>query len=412
MKTKKYFIATLGCRTNQYESAAFTDMLNKMGWERAGKGEADLCIINTCTVTASADQKSIYEIKKIIREQPLARIAVTGCMAEKKQAFLEGIDPRVIVVPNKDKEKLIEKLFPDEENLPEFSIENFQAHTRAFVKVQDGCNSYCSYCIIPFVRGRSRSRSIADVVKEVHALVDNGYREIVLTGINIGDFDDAGSEKRLADLVRAVDVIEGVERLRISSIDPDEVDDDLLDAVINGKNTCPSMHIVLQAGSQNVLDAMRRKYTLDDFYGAINRLKAKNPDFTFTTDMIVGFPGETEEDFEESLKVIGKVEFAKVHMFPYSDREKTRASRMEGKVPKEVMERRRQELMKVAKKQGFKLRERYVGRKMKVLVEKGNKGHTENFLEVEVLGDPIRSNEIVEVLIQENNDSHLVGVRL
>ncbi|MCH9621529.1 MAG: Threonylcarbamoyladenosine tRNA methylthiotransferase MtaB [Chlamydiia bacterium] len=410
MSKKTFHIATLGCRTNQYESAAFTDMLIKMGWIQDKGSEVDLCIVNTCTVTASADQKSLYEIKKIIRDKPLARVAVTGCMAEKKKDFLEGIDPRVIVVPNKDKEKLIEKLFPDEENLPEFSIENFSSHTRAFVKVQDGCNSYCSYCIIPFVRGRSRSRSIADVVKEVEALIENGYREVVLTGINIGDFDDAGSDKRLGDLVRAVDEIEGLERLRISSIDPDEVDDDLLDAVINGKNTCPSMHIVLQAGSQKILDSMRRKYTLDDFFSAVNRLKAKNSDFTFTTDMIVGFPGETEEDFEESLKVIGAVEFAKVHMFPYSDREKTRASRMEEKIPKPVMETRRQELMKVAKRQGYKLREKYVGRKMKVLVENGNKGHTENFLEVEILGEPVRSNEIKEVLIQANTESHLVGV--
>ena len=400
MKQKSFHVATLGCRTNQYESAAFTDMLKKMGWIQKKDAKTDLCIINTCTVTASADQKSLYEIKRIIREHPLARVAVTGCMAEKKKDFLEKIDPRVIVVPNKDKEKLIEKLFPDEDHLPEFSIENFSSHTRAFVKVQDGCNSYCSYCIIPFVRGRSRSRSIADVVKEVESLIENGYREIVLTGINIGDFDDAGSDKRLGDLVRAVDEIEGLDRLRISSIDPDEVDDDLLDAVINGKKTCPSMHIVLQAGSQKILDAMRRKYTLDDFYGAIKRLRAKNSDFTFTTDMIVGFPGETEEDFQESLEIIGSVEFAKVHMFPYSDREKTRASRMEGKVSKQVMERRRQELMKVAKAQGMKLREKYVGRKMKVLVESQNKGHTENFLEVEILGDRIRSNELVEVLIQ------------
>ncbi len=381
-----------------------------MGWEEKSDQYTDLCIVNTCTVTASADQKSLYEIRKVLKKHPLSRVAVTGCMAERKKKFLEEIDPRVIVVPNSEKEQIMEKLFPDEENLPEFRIENFTANTRAFVKVQDGCNSYCSYCIIPFVRGRSRSRKIHDVVEEVEGLVENGYREIVLTGINIGDFDDDGGDGRLADLVRAVDAIDGVDRLRISSIDPDEVDEDLLDAVINGKKTCPSMHIVLQAGSQNVLNAMRRKYTLEDFFSAVNRLKAKNADFTFTTDMIVGFPGESEEDFQESLKVIGAVEFAKVHMFPYSDREKTRASRMENKIPKEVMERRRQELMKVAKKQAFTLRERYVGRTMKVLVEAKNKGHTENFLEVEILGERVRPNEIKEVFIQDNNEESLVGV--
>ncbi|MCH9811572.1 tRNA (N(6)-L-threonylcarbamoyladenosine(37)-C(2))-methylthiotransferase MtaB [bacterium] len=410
MSKKTFKTATLGCRTNQYESAAFSTILKKMGWEEKSDQYTDLCIVNTCTVTASADQKSLYEIRKVLKKHPLSRVAVTGCMAERKKKFLEEIDPRVIVVPNSEKEQIMEKLFPDEENLPEFRIENFTANTRAFVKVQDGCNSYCSYCIIPFVRGRSRSRKIHDVVEEVEGLVENGYREIVLTGINIGDFDDDGGDGRLADLVRAVDAIDGVDRLRISSIDPDEVDEDLLDAVINGKKTCPSMHIVLQAGSQNVLNAMRRKYTLEDFFSAVNRLKAKNADFTFTTDMIVGFPGESEEDFQESLKVIGAVEFAKVHMFPYSDREKTRASRMENKIPKEVMERRRQELMKVAKKQAFTLRERYVGRTMKVLVEAKNKGHTENFLEVEILGERVRPNEIKEVFIQDNNEESLVGV--
>lgn len=412
MKKKTFKTATLGCRTNQYESAAFSTILKKMGWEESQDGNTDLCIVNTCTVTASADQKSLYEIRKILKKHPLSRVAVTGCMAEKKRNFLEDIDERVIVVPNSEKEQIMEKLFPDEENLPEFKIENFSANTRAFVKVQDGCNSYCSYCIIPFVRGRSRSRKIEDVVEEVHGLVENGYREIVLTGINIGDFDDDGGDGRLADLVRAVDNVEGVDRLRISSIDPDEVDDDLLDAVIHGKKTCPSMHIVLQAGSQNVLDSMRRKYTLEDFFSAVARLKEKNADFTFTTDMIVGFPGETEEDFQESLKVIGAVEFAKVHMFPYSDREKTRASRMENKIPKEVMERRRQELLKVAKKQAFSLRERYVGRTMKVLVEANNKGHTENFLEVEIVGDKVRSNEIKDVFIQDNRKDCLMGVVL
>lgn len=412
MNKRKFTTVTLGCRTNQYESAAFSDMLKKMGWEQSSSKDVELAIINTCTVTASADQKSIYEIKKTLKNYPLARVIVTGCMALKKKEFLEGVDERVMVVGNNEKEKLLEKVFPNQDDLPEFKIERFLAQTRAFVKVQDGCNSYCSYCIIPFVRGRSRSRTISDVVEEVEKLVENGYREVVLTGINIGDFDDDGSGKTLADLVREVDNVEGLERLRISSIDPDEVDDDLLDAVINGKNTCPSMHIVLQSGSQNVLDAMRRKYTMEDFHSAVNRLKAANKDFTFTTDIIVGFPGETEEDFNESLQVIDSIEFSKVHMFPYSDREKTRASRMEGKIPRDVMERRRQELMKVANKRSKILRDRYVGKTMKVLIEGNNKGHTENFLEVEIKGEPLRSNEIRDVYIQDNTDSRLIGTVL
>src|SRR5579872_2718778 len=327
---KKFKIVTLGCRTNQYESQAYADQLRRMGYAEAqADEEATLCIVNTCTVTESADSSSRHQIRHLAKQHPHAQLVVTGCLAERLPEEIAKISGVTQIVPNQKKEELLSLVFPDEE-IPEFTIEQFAAHTRAFVKVQDGCNSFCTYCIIPYVRGRSRSRSVPEIVREIETLVANGYKEVVLTGINIGDFDGNPAEgetpTRLADLVRTADKIPGLERIRISSIDPDEVDEDLTDAVLNGQKTCPSLHLVLQSGSNVILKRMNRKYTRHIFLDTVERLRKAQPDFTFTTDLIVGFPGETEADFEESLEVMRAVKFAKVHMFPYSERKRTRAA--------------------------------------------------------------------------------------
>lgn len=408
MKEKLYKIATLGCRTNQYESEAYRNGLEQLGYREAHEGEeADVCIVNTCTVTESADQRSKYQIRQLARENPEGRLFVTGCFAERAKDEILGIGGVTAVVPNKEKENLLHYVFPEVEALPEFAIERFSAHTRAFVKIQDGCNSYCSYCIIPFVRGRSRSKSIDGIVKEIEAVLANGYKEIVLTGINIGDFEDGG--KRLADLVQIVDQMEGLERLRISSIDPDEVDDALLSAVILGKKTCHSMHIVLQSGSNAILKRMNRKYTKQEFYQAVQRLRNASSDFTFTTDIIVGFPGEGEEEFNETLEVMEEIRFAKVHMFPYSDRPKTRASRFLDKVSKAIIDERREKVLRLSERIAFDLRREYVGRTMKVLLESDSSGHTDNFLEVQVGGE---KNQILDVKLIENTPMGLVGTAL
>lgn len=409
MNKKLFKIATLGCRTNQYESQAYRDGLKELGYEEGEEG-ADVCIVNTCTVTQSADQRSKAEIRKLAKRNPNAKIYVTGCLAERARKEIEAMEGVTKVIPNKEKEKLLQYAFPDLEKLPEFEIKRFEAHTRAFVKIQDGCNSYCSYCIIPFVRGRSRSKTIDSIVKEIEGLIENGFKEIVLTGINIGDFED--QDKRLADLVKIVDQIDGLERLRISSIDPDEVDDQLLDAVITGNHTCQSMHIVLQAGSNAILKRMNRKYTMQEFFDAVDRLCSACADFTFTTDLIVGFPGETDQDFQESLDVIEEVRFAKVHMFPYSVRPKTKASRFTDTVPKVIINERREKVLRLAEKTAFDLRADYVGRRMSVLMENGQSGHTDNFLEVEIQGKEVRQNELIEVELVENTPKALVGVPL
>jgi threonylcarbamoyladenosine tRNA methylthiotransferase MtaB len=419
---KTYKVVTLGCRTNQYESQAYQDQLEAMGYRPSSEGQtADVCIVNTCTVTESADSNSRHEIRQLARQNPNSKLVVTGCLAERQPETVHAIEGVTAVVSNKDKESLIADLFPDLD-VPEFSIKHFNAHTRAFVKVQDGCNSFCTYCIIPYVRGRSRSRSIEDILKEVKDLVANGYKEIVLTGINIGDFDGGEPEEkkyRLVDLVQAVDQVEGLERLRISSIDPDEVDDDLADAVLNGKKTCHSLHIVLQAGSNVILKRMNRKYTRQIFLETVDRLKKADPDFTFTTDIIVGFPGETEDDFAETLAVMREVKFAKVHMFPYSERPRTRAALFPNKVGHEVIKQRKHEVLRTAEEISYELRQKYVGRTMQVLTESKDphrpgeiSGHTANFLNVWIADDTLEPNTLVTVEFIENTPAGLIGRKI
>lgn len=402
-------MVTLGCRTNQYETQGFADQLRQMGYSQGSDGDTDteLCIVNTCTVTESADSSSRHAIRELLRENPDAKVMVTGCYAEGKPEEVAAIDPRIHVVSNKNKESLLNIALP-ENDIPEFKIERFEAHTRAFLKVQDGCNSFCSYCIIPYVRGRSRSRTRQEILDEAATLIHNGYKEIVITGINIGDYD-GGGEDNLAGLVRALDDLPGLERLRISSIDPDEVDDNLLDAVIKGKHTCPSMHIVLQSGSNQVLKRMNRKYTRQIFLSTVDRLKAACPEFTFTTDIIVGFPGETEMDFEDTLELMKAVKFSKVHMFPYSERKRTRAALFDNKVSASVIKERKARLLKLAEEISFELREPYVGRTMKILIESHGQGHTENFLPVILSGTRGEPNDIIEVFLSENTPAGLIA---
>lgn len=415
-KKKKFRVESLGCRTNQYEAQAFHDQLSALGYEPAGKGEeADLCIVNTCTVTEAADSSSRSTIRQIIKKNPQAKVAVTGCFAERNPQAVQEIAGVTYVVPNREKETLLTYLLPDIEELPEFSIRNFDAHTRAFVKVQEGCESFCTYCILPYVRGKSKSRRVEEIVKEVEQLIANGYQEIVLTGTNIGDFDGGVEQGQtpvsLATLVKEVDQIPGVKRLRVSSIDPNEVDEALLDAVIHGKNTCPSMHIVLQSGSNIILKRMNRKYKRQDFMKTVDLLKGAR--CTVTTDIIVGFPGETEADFQETLDVMDEVHFAKVHMFPYSERPRTRAALYPNKVPQEVIRARKQIVLKLAEKHAFELRNQAVGQTLTILTEASEGdficGHSEDFLEVMIKSKDLQPNQLVTVRCVDNSPKGLIG---
>lgn len=416
---KKFKIATLGCRTNQYESQAYRDQLISLGYLPAKEDEpADICIVNTCSVTCKADGSSKAVIKQMKKYNPHAAFYVTGCMVENHSEELKKEDDQLYLVPNSQKETLVNKIFDKEEQkgFPRFAIKRFEGHTRAFIKVQDGCNSFCSYCIIPFLRGRSRSRTIDDVITEVNDLVAHGYKEVVLTGINLGDYDGGDEKGHLSALVKAVDEVPGIERIRLSSIYADEVDEQLADVILTGKHTCKSMHIVLQSGSDRVLKQMNRKYTQQFYLDKIQSLQAKCPDFTVTTDIIVGFPGETEEDFEDTLRTVEKVRFAKVHVFPYSKREGTRAARFTDHLPKQVIEKRRDILLDLSEKGAFSLRQDFLGREMDILLESKLmqdktliSGHSDNFLLVHVKGENLHRNSFVKTRIVDNTNQALIA---
>lgn len=417
--TKKFKIATLGCRTNQYESQAFSDQLRAMGYQEAQENEsAEMCIVNTCTVTKSADSHSRRQIRQLAHQHPGSRMIVTGCLAQRDPQQLKALGVDVKIISNKDKHALIQLVLPDED-APEFSIRNFEARTRAFVKVQDGCNSFCSYCIIPHVRGRSRSRPTDDIVKEIEGLIANGYREVVLTGINIGDFADQTAQTEsldLADLVHRVDQIEGLERLRISSIDPDEVDSKLLNAVIKGRKTCSSMHIVLQSGSNIILKRMNRKYTRQIFFDTCMLLRAERADFTFTTDIIVGFPGETDADFQETIDVVKQIGFAKVHVFPFSARPGTRAHKFPDQLSPELIKERTGVLLHICEQAAFAMRDSYIGQTLWVLTEDRSRfdaryisGHTDNFIPVLIDNIDLPANSLARVKIEKNSPLGLIG---
>ena len=400
---KTFVIKTLGCRTNQYESQVYREQLNDIGCKEV-QYDADLCIVNTCAVTESASRSSERTIKQLRYDNPNAMIAITGCAGE-EQIDIEN----VLFCQNINKEHLISQLFPENKVVP-FEIKKFDNKTRAFVKIQDGCNSFCSYCIIPYVRGRSRSRRACDILREIKRLVENGYKEIVLTGINIGDFDS------LPQLIHEVDNIPGLHRLRLSSIDPNDVSDELCYVIINGKTTCPSFHLVLQSGADSILKSMRRKYTRKVFLDTVDRLRKLNEDFTFTTDIIIGFPGESDNDFRDTLEVMDEVKFAKVHLFPYSARSGTQAMQFDNIVPFKVVKERKEQLLNLAQKHAFDLQQKFVSRKMKVLLEKRDPrrpyeipGRTHNFLKCWVQSRELKQNDLVEVELFKNTYDGLLA---
>lgn len=416
MNEKRYFrVVALGCRTNQYEGQAMAAQLEKLGWHRGEETDPiELCIVNTCTVTPGADRTSRATIRRLAHQYPLARIWVTGCLAERDPAIVQALPGVVAVVPNAEKESLVGQIHPTRE-IPPFIVERFEGKTRAFVKVQDGCNSFCSYCIIPYVRGRSRSKTLEVIEAECRQLIANGFQEIVLTGINIGDFNggDKKNPTSLGQLVQRLDALEGYARLRISSIDPDDLDEELLQSIIHGRHTCHSMHIVLQSGSNAVLTRMRRKYSRQDFIDTVLQLKEADPFFTITTDVIIGFPGETEDDFQQTLAMIDFLESPHVHIFPYGVRPGTLAASYTDLIPPAQIQARRQRASVCAEQAAFRGRARYVGMVVTVLTEEPTtqygQGHTDTFIRV-ILTKPLPAHQTVQVRITENMPEGLVGI--
>lgn len=423
----KFQIYTLGCKVNTYESNVMRDaLLNKGYFEVDLKEKADITIINTCTVTNTADSKSMKVIRQAIRRNENAIIVVCGCLVQNKKEEVSKIDGVDIVIGNINKSKIvdyIEKYIEEKKqevdvrnimdtNFEPMMLNNFNK-TRAFVKIQDGCNNFCSYCIIPYTRGNVRSKDKRSVLKEIQLLVDEGHKEVVLTGIHTGNYGAEFADYKFADLLKDIVKIDKLERLRISSIEITEINDDVMEVIKENNILVDHMHIPLQSGSDAVLKRMNRKYDKEYFINKIKKLRKIRPNISITTDVIVGFPGETKEEFEETIETIKKIEFTKLHVFPYSKREGTKAAIMDGQVDENIKKKRVKILLQLSKELEYNYMEKFIGKKVIFIPEMAKEeyiiGHTGNFLNVKYRGNKNDLNKDIEVKINNIEYPYCIG---
>jgi threonylcarbamoyladenosine tRNA methylthiotransferase MtaB len=415
MKTVKFF--TLGCKVNQYETQVIREKFIHAGFQELEDSQtADIYIINTCTVTQTADQKSCHFIHYAHRENPSAKIIVTGCYAELDSNKIVNISGVTHIVKNKEKYKILELLNEPNEN-NEIGITNFSGHTRAFLKIQDGCNNHCSYCKVPKVRGASRSRPLDDIVQEAEGLVSNGFKEIVLCGICLGSYgrDLAGSPD-LVDVIENLENIEGLLRIRLSSIEAGDISDRLIQKMAQslpgrqaGKKLCPHLHIPMQSGDDEILKKMNRKYTKNDYLGLINRIKRSIPDIAITTDVMVGFPGESGINFKNTVDLIQEIQPLKVHIFPYSKRKGTLAAiNFKEELDYKIIKERLNYLKNIAAECALTFKKQFLNKVMDVLIETRLKdksefwdGHTDNYIKVMVKSGISLKNQLIKVRLAE-----------
>ncbi len=390
---------TLGCRVNQYETAAMEALFEKEGYTAVPFEEkADVYIINTCTVTSESERKCRQILRRAKGRNPEAIVAAVGCMAQSSEAVLKEMPEVDLVVGVSQKQNIVDavrnvavtsSMVDDLSRITvyqEMKISDFEDRDRAFVKIQDGCDRFCSYCIIPYVRGRVRSRCPLDILEEIEYLAKKGFQEVVLTGIHVASFG-RGTNHSLSSLIREVADIGDIRRIRLSSIDPTAFDSELLDTYRDVDKLCPHFHISLQSGSTSVLQRMNRRYTADEYACTAEKLRAIRPDTCITTDIITGFPGETDEEFAETLAFTEKAGLCGIHVFPYSIRKGTAAEKMEGHLPRTVRESRAHTLIEKAAVLRHSYAKRFVGSTQLVLFEHKNEtasGLTPHFLRVEV----------------------------
>ena len=414
----KYKIITLGCKVNEYESEVMENLLENHGYIKSDN--PNVCIVNTCTVTNTADSKSRKMIRSLRRKYPNAILVVAGCMIQNKKDKLD-IDADIII-GNKHKTEIVnyiedfrdEKIYVvedmDDADFEDMSLNNFDL-TRAYIKIEDGCDNYCSYCIIPYVRGHVRSKKHEKVLEEAKSLIRNGHKEIVLTGIHTGHYHDGNYS--FADLLKDLVKLDGLKRLRISSIEITEINDEVLDVIKNNDVLVNHMHIPLQSGSDEILKQMNRKYDKKYFINKIQKLKKIKPDMNVTTDVIVGFPGETNEQFEECIETIKKIGFTKLHVFPYSDREGTKASYMPNKIDGIIKKSRVKKLLELSKSLEMEYMSKHIGKEIVFIPEVYENGyligHTSNYLLIKAKGDKLFLTKEVTVKISKVEYPYLIS---
>ena len=431
---KKAALHNLGCKVNAYETEAMQEMLEQAGYEIVPFREgADIYIINTCTVTNIVDRKSRQMLHRARKMNPDAIVVAAGCYVQ-AQAEKQEVDPCIdIVLGNNRKKDLIAVLEEYQQKKAEgecleevedisrtkdyepLSLTKPGDHTRAYIKVQDGCNQFCTYCIIPYARGRVRSREVEDVIREVCALAENGYREVVLTGIHLSSYGiDFDGERHLLELIRAVHEVEGIRRIRLGSLEPGIITEEFAEALAALPKMCPHFHLSLQSGCDATLKRMNRRYTSGEYYEKCRILRKYFDRPALTTDVIVGFPGETEEEFRQSMEFVDKVDFYETHIFKYSRREGTKAAVMEDQISEQVKAKRSALMISLGERKRQAYEESFIGSEVEVLVEEPDTingkevqtGHTKEYIKVALESGEDLRNQIVKVRI--DNDSQII----
>lgn len=408
-----FYIYTLGCKVNNYESEFIRQLLENKNFVYKCE-KPDIIIVNTCTVTNNSDKKCKKLLRSLRKNNKDSILIAIGCMCQ----YLNGEVDADIVLGTKNKSKIdiyIDKYLKEHKKIvdiynidnidfEDMEIDKYKTHTRAFVKIEDGCNNFCSYCIIPYVRGRVRSKDKDKVIKEVKSLVSNNHKEIVLTGIHTGAYGN--EEYGLKDLLKDLLKIEGLYRLRISSIEVMEINDDIISLLKNNKVLVDHLHIPLQSGSDIILNKMNRRYNTSYYSDKINKIRKSRPDINITTDVIVGFNYETDELFKETYEFCKKMKFGKIHVFPYSVRDNTYASKMNNIVNEEVKKERVKQMLCLSKKLQYEYCNKFFNKKMKVLIETYKDGYsyglTENYIRVKIKGK-LKHNEFYDIILTQEN---------
>lgn len=430
---KKFKIVTLGCKVNSYESEAVSNIFESFGYIRDDK-DCDVIIINTCSVTSTSDSKSRQRIRHEIKENPNSVVCVMGCYSQVKAEEVSKIDGVSIVIGTKYRDKLVE--FVEEylkegkqilrvEDSKEFkkfedlSVIDYYSNTRAYLKIQDGCDNFCSYCIIPYTRGRIRSKNKDLIIKEANNLVKKGYKELVLTGIHTGKYGIDLDNYCFSDLLEDISSNVNIDRVRISSIEINELNDKVIDVIKKDSKFVNHFHVPLQSGCDDTLKRMNRKYNINEFIEKASQLKETFEDCNLTTDVIVGFPGESDEDFRNTCENIRKIGFTKIHVFPFSSREGTVAASLNNHINGNVKKKRVNELIKLSKELGKKYYDKFIGKDIDVLFEtydnesKELSGYSSNYIKVNCFGNKNFINKIVRVklieLIEKDNDYEMKG---
>lgn len=427
---KKAASFALGCKVNQYESEAIAELFAEKGYEIVGVNEpADVYVINTCTVTNFGDKKSRQLIRKVKRQNENAIVAVVGCYAQTAPEELMNVDGVNLVIGTKDRARIVELVeqydaeagaqsyvtdIMKERLFEPLSIQKLADRTRAYLKIQDGCSQYCSYCIIPYARGPIRSREPEDVLAEVRRLAANGFREIVLTGIHVASYGKDRRDTSLLDILRRVHEVDGIERIRFSSIEPNVVTEEFVQTMAALSKVCGHFHLSLQSGCDKTLREMNRKYDTEKYRQAAAMLRRYMPDAALTTDMIVGFPGETEADFAESYAFAEEMAFAKIHVFPYSPKRGTPAAERSDQLPNAVKTERGHKLMLLSDKKSADFLAKHIGCDMDVLYERETaegvfEGHTMNYIKVSAKSGQDLRNQILRTHMVQTEGEGLTG---